>query len=433
MEQNQIILLKSTDNSCLVKSSLNIYQQNMSEDILFLAYKESSFLKESFETLKDDMKDFELIYPHVRTMFLRQSWSVLDEMYGKSFFINEMQRMMNDEKISTLCMYRIDTMLDSISSRDCERLISDIVESARYYHKKILFTLNNKTRLGKIIESILGDIVDFEYDIEKTASGICKNSIQKAKNETVNVFVLSNSDELVKFHQYIFKNDQYIKFESAQGLNEKNQNFFANSDVIIYNLEDEKLKNNLLNFIDKQNLKTKLIVLSDRENIRKRDLVKQVTNGVYQVFENNFDLTDYIHTLEKIFRRKFYSNLQDKVELIAENRYFTNSDDFKNIISNIAKYRIYYTAVIVEYENNIELKQDVVENYIRDEDIVYHDRLGKRLVFILIDMLPSNSLSLIERRLRKSDLYIKSSSSLTLDRFVYHIGVDKKVLSVEVL
>jgi hypothetical protein len=426
----QLVLLKSTDNSCLVEAALNFHQKvNVNEDILFLAHREESFLKESFESLKLTMSEFDGMYTKVRSMFLRDSWIVLDEMYGKSFFINEIQNIMKDEDCSTLCFYRLDTMFDSMTSRDCERLVSDIVESAKYYHKKVLFSINNQTKLGQVIENILINLIDIEYEIGILNDG-CKFIERRAKNDLVNLFLLSSSDELIDFHSSILKDDKNLQLNSAKVLNEKSQKYLEECDVLIYNLNDNKLKDKLLAYIKNQNLQIKFIHISGEKNIRKRDLIQQVSNGVYQVFSKGFDLSEYIYTLEKLFRRKFYSNIDEFSDFSGLKSIYVDINEFKNSIVKLERQRIFYSAVVVDYDSVESLGRSVLENCIRDLDTVYHSRSAHRLIFIMIEILPSEAAALLGRRLASLNIKIKSGNSFSASQFAYHLGIENQPTEV---
>ena len=113
------------------------------------------------------MIGFDDIYLNLSFMFLKDSWRELDKIYGKPFFIYEMQELMKNEKFSTLYFHRLDTIFDGASSEDCEQLIEDIRELARYYHKRVFFSINSKTKLGQILKPILENSVDYEHIIKK--------------------------------------------------------------------------------------------------------------------------------------------------------------------------------------------------------------------------------------------------------------------------
>ena len=84
----QFILLKSEDNSCLIESAMRLHSKSYKSNMLFLSQKELSFVKSSIELLKDSMPEFDDVYSQTRFMFLKLPWADLDEMYGKTFFIN---------------------------------------------------------------------------------------------------------------------------------------------------------------------------------------------------------------------------------------------------------------------------------------------------------------------------------------------------------
>ena len=162
---SQVIVLKSTDNTDSIKAVLNFYQQD--QKILFLANSNTSFLKDSLEKLQCNMYNFETIYRDVSCIFLRGKLDILDTLYGKSSFIVEIENLLNDEQYSMLYFHRLDTIIDCAFAHDCEYLIAKIIDAARRNNKKIIFSINHKTTLGHMLDSILSSIATQTYTIEK--------------------------------------------------------------------------------------------------------------------------------------------------------------------------------------------------------------------------------------------------------------------------
>jgi UDP-N-acetylglucosamine 2-epimerase len=104
-------------------------------------------------------------------------------MYGKPFFIYEIQNLMKENSFSTVYFHRLDNLFTGASSNDCKQLITDIRDFARYYNKKVIFSIDENTQLGEILLPILKDEVDYEHTIEES----CDNCIKKALQEPVNL------------------------------------------------------------------------------------------------------------------------------------------------------------------------------------------------------------------------------------------------------
>jgi hypothetical protein len=421
----QFILLKSEDNSCLIESAMRLHSKSYKSNMLFLSQKELSFVKSSIELLKDSMPEFDDVYSQTRFMFLKLPWADLDEMYGKTFFINEIQKMMKEEEFSTLYFHRADTFFVGCTRRDMERIISDIVEIARYYQKDVIFSLGEANRLGKIIDDVLYKEADVEYFIKRDATGVCQNNMTKCKKDESNIVLFSDKPEIVAFHKYIFKKDTNIHFNHISAVDE-NQSVLENADIIIFNLHNIPLKDNILLHIKKHNLKTKFIFLSRDKLIRKRDKVKKIEKGIFAIFEHNFDLLEYIYTIEKMIGHDFYTTVLNKVNVLPRNRYFRNEEVLKNSVYTLLNYHIYFSMVIVEYAENGAVTQEVIENCIRDLDSVYHSNENRHLIFLLVDIMPTNALDLIAHRLEDRDITVVSKEVFDVNSCSSMLGFSKK-------
>ena len=420
--EKQLILLKSEDNSCLIEGAMKLHQQGNDSDMLFLSHKEVSFVRDSINQLSEDMKDFSTIYEKMRFMFLKQTWITLDKMYGKTFFINEIQKMMKEEEFSTLYFHRADTFFEGCTHRDIERIVSDIVEIARYYHKLVIFSLGEQTRFGYIMDEVLYKEVDLEYFISKDIYGACQSRVLKCKKEDVNVILFSDKSEVIKFHEYIFKKDSHIHFNHVEELDE-NQVLLEEADIIIFNLHNIPFKDRLLNLIKNRKLKTKFLFLSDDTLIRKKDKVLKIEKGIFQVFEKNFDLSEYIYTVEKIIGHDFYTTVLSKVNILPRNHYFTEEEILKDSVYTFLNYHIYFSMVAIEYDNEDEISQELVENCIRDFDLVYHNKRDKNLIFLLVDVLPDYALTLISQRLKDRDIEIETQESFDVGKCSKMMGI----------
>jgi len=425
--QKQFISLKSEDNNCLIEAAMKLYY----EDMIFLSHKESSFVKNSFIKLKEYMEDFSSIYQQMRFMFLKESWSDLNDKYGKTFFINEIQKMMKEEKFSTLYFHRADTFFDGCTQRDMERIFSDIIEIAQYYNKKIIFSLNDQTRLGQIMNDILYGEVDVEYVLSKNSTGECQSKVYNCKKEESNIVLFSDKREIVDFHRYLFKKDTHINFQYIFQIEDKYQIISDDTDIIIFALKNIELKNKILNYIKVHKLKTKFLFLSPDEVIRKRDKISKMKKGISLVFEKNFDLLEYIYSIEKIIGRNFYTTVLKRVNIAPQNRFVTDLEAFKDVVYNFLNYHIYFSVVAVEY-NNSTIDHTIIENSIRDFDVVYLDEQNNGLVFLLIEMLPSLALTLVTERLKSRNIDLKSKQVFDANEFVTLMNTDANKTKEEI-
>ena len=426
--EKRLILLKSEDNSCLIEAVFKFHYTKDTDKVLILSNKEKSFIQDSIDQIKVGTAEYTDKLNTTRFMFLKQSWKALDEMYGKTFFINEIQKIMKEEEFSILYFHRADTFFEGCSKRDLERIVSDISEVARYYHKVVIFSLGEFTRLGKIMDDVFYKEIDVEYFISKDMSGKCQSKMLNIKKEYTKVILFSDKPDVVKFHEYIFKKDSHIHFKHITNLDE-NQQDVEEADIILYNIHNVPFKDKLLNIIKNRKLRTKFLYLSNDSIIRKRDKVRKIEKGITYVFEKNFDILEYIYTIEKSVGREFYTTILDKVNVLPHNHYLKDEDILKDSVYSFLNYHIYFCMVAVEYSEQSNITMDIIDNSVRDLDFVYHNEDNRNLIFLLVDILPEYALELIVQRLGSKNIKIVSQRAFDVDECQDMMGITNKSIS----
>jgi hypothetical protein len=274
------------------------------------------------------------------------------------------------------------------------------------------------------MDEVLYKEVDLEYLILKEKSGNCQSKVMKMKKEDTNIVLFSDKNEIVGFHKYIFKKDSHIHFTHVEDLDE-NQLLVEEADIIIFNLYNIPFKDKLLNLIKKRKLRTKFLYLSSDNVIRKRDKVRKIEKGISQVFEKNFDLLEYIYTIEKIIGRDFYTTILDRVNVLPHNHYLKDEDILKDSVYNFLNYHIYFSMVAIEYSGESSITLDVIENSVRDLDLVYHNEKNRNLIFLLVDILPKHALSLIMGRLNDRGVEVITNQAFDVNECLSMVGIKK--------
>jgi hypothetical protein len=88
--------------------------------------------------------------------------------------------------------------------------------------------------------------------------------------------------------------------------------------------------------------------------------------------------------------------------------------------------------VAVEYKND-DLKQETIENCIRELDSVYHNKDAKNLVFLLVDILPHRGLTLISQRLEDRGVEVVSKQAFDVNACLLMISDERKNKMKEVM
>ncbi len=331
--QNQIILLKATDNTDAIKAVLNFQKED--EKILLLANQNTSFLKESLEKLQDNMHRFEEIYTHVRCMFLKQRLSILDKLHGKSSFINEIENLVGDVQFSTIYFHRLDALIDCVSQHECEFLVSKIVESGRRFNKKVIFSINNKTEIGQLLDAILSKVATQKYIIGEET------------NSNNNQLILLNATEDTKL------------IKSTLNLCQKDKGILFLADKVTLDLKDS--------------FKTLQCEIHGFDEIYTRMSFRFLKDS-WKMLDKIYGKVFFLYEMQEMMKDKRYSTLYfHRLDTIF---YGASCEDCEQLISDIREFARYYQKkVLFSIDAKTEFGQ--VLNPILQDAVDYEEKIEK--------------------------------------------------------
>ncbi len=406
IDKSTVFVVESDENICILSHVLQLQNNYLENKMLFISSRDSSSIKGNLQYLRDKLEQFDDIYSRLKFLFLKESWKNLNEKYGNSFFKNELNEIMQHHEVGTIYFHRIDLFFDDLATHDMHVILSDIIELVRYHHKKIIFSYSSKLRLGNALDDLMQEFVDITYNVTKNREQICMSEVFFHKKSVVNLLLLTQDPLLVKFHSYVFDCLGLVNFLHLDELTNENKDKLYNADIIVYHLADERLKDMLLEWNNQKKIKSKLFQLSFENLHRKQDQIMKLQSGFDHIFEQNFDLLDYLFHIENSIKDNFYTKKM-KYLPILKNAIIFDERVFKRQIVEFIDKEIFFSIVVIYYESRYKIELSHLEEFIRENDYIYFDESEGRIVFLMLNMLPTTAYILLKSRLEKSHIYIK--------------------------
>ncbi len=406
IDKSNVFVVDSDENICILSHVLQLQHKHFENKMLFISSKESSSIKGNFQYLKDKLNNFDDIYSRLKFLFLKESWQNLNERYGSSFFKNELNEIIQQDEVGVIYFHHIDLFFDDLATHDIHVIVNDIIRLVKYHHKKIIFSYSSKLRLGTVLDDLMQEFVDITYHITKNSEQVCVSEIFFHKKSVVNLLLLTQDPLLVKFHSYIFDCLGLVNFLHLDELTNENKDKLYKADIIVYHLDDDKLKNMLLEWNNHKKVKSKLFQLSFENLHRKQDKIMKLQSGFDHIFEQNFDLLDYLFHIENSVKDNFYTKKMEFLPVLKNSIIF-DEVVFKGQIVDFIDKEIFFSIVVIYYESRYKIELSHLEEFIRENDYIYFDAGESRIVFLMLNMLPTTAYMLLKARLEKSHIYIK--------------------------
>ena len=430
IDKSNVFVVDSDENICILSHVLQLEHNYFSNKMLFISSKESSSIKGNLQYLRDKLDLFDDVYSRLKFLFLKESWNDLNEKYGNSFFKNELNDIMQHEEVGSIYFHRIDLFFDNSAPHDMHVVVSDIIGLAKYHHKKIIFSYSSKLRLGNVLNDLMQEFVDITYHVAKNSEQVCTSEIFFHKKSVVNLLLLTKDPMLIKFHSYVFDCLGLVNFLYLDEVTNENKDKLYNADIIVYNLDNDRLKDMLLDWNNQKKVKSKLFHLSFETLHRKQDKIMKLQSGFDHIFEQNFDLLDYLFHIENSVKDNFYTKKMESLPAL-KNAIVYDEVVFKRQIVNFIDQEMFFSLVVIYYESRYKIELSQIEELIRENDYIYFDEESRKIVFLMLNMLPTTAYILLKSRLEKLHIYIKKHQLHSVNDIYPSLSPDMETVHVD--
>ena len=420
IEISEVFTIDTDENRCALLFCLQLQHQLDDEKMLFLTANNFDLVHDNLERIKPYLSYFDDLHKRTKHLFLKESWLNLEAQYGIRSLSNELSSLVEHSDEKLFFLHRVDLFFDKVFNTELEDVMIAFIKDIRYHHKKVIFSYNSKTVTGKAFDELLDKRRDISYHIEEDKedpTGDCFSTIKTynkfLKKPYAEIILISDDKNVIDMHEKIFSNQKDIHFShlSLHDVVENKSTIQEEADVVIYDdrmiTMDEKMVKYLKGFAHF----ARIYQLSDKKFLRKTDLGEAQEMGIDYVAPYNFDIKEYVASIESVIENDFYTQ---KLKTFYEKTWVQEVDyqGLKEYLLALKESQILFSLLRVPIE---EIEAGDVVSLIREEDCLYHDKEKESIVFALINILGENAKEILAKRLKIKKRHITLYHDITAD------------------
>ncbi len=420
IEISEVFTIDTDENRCALLFCLQLQHELGDAKMLFLTANNFQLVHDNLERVKPYVDNFDTLHAKTRHLFLKESWLVLNEQYGARALSNELSTLVEESEERLFFLHRIDLFFDKVFNKELEDVLIAFIKDIRYHHKRVIFSYNSKTATGKAFEELFVDRRDISYHIEEDKSdvdGDCYTTIKTynkfLKKDYAHIVLLSDQKEIIAMHHTIFDNQKNIQFQhfSLEEIKSGLGTIEDTTDLIVYNDAHSTLDENIISDLKSKAHFAKIFQLSDKEFLRKPDRMHAKALGIEYLAAANFDLEEYISSIEAVIENNFYTH---KLKILYAKK-APNDGDFnalKIYVKDLKERQILFSLLSVHSK---EVDMSNLASLVREHDYIYHDKASGTIVFVLLNILRSNAHAILAERLGIEKELITSYNDIVID------------------
>ena len=222
-------------------------------------------------------------------------------------------------------------------------------------------------------------------------------------SKELNIVLITDSEDMKKLNYFIFNDVQGIHYYTMDSPYDSDFSILSQMDVIIFNKDDKKLEEMLLENIKSKHLNCKFFYLVDKKYFRKLDILDEYFKGVDRVLKVDIELEDYIFELQRELNSNFYSKRLKNIESAT---LLKDEETFLNRVNQLTNEKIFFSKVSYSYESDIDINEYNLKKIVREKDSIYIDVESTSITFILLDIMPDKADEILKRRVEKFSIYL---------------------------
>jgi len=242
--------------------------------------------------------------------------------------------------------------------------------------------------------------------------------IKQKKNRKIQLMLISDNIEMKKLHYYIFSSAKDVDFYTLDDLTAEDISLIYDMDIVIFNKKDEQLKESLLRVIHNQKLDLKFFEITSSDYLRQRDLLIAHNSGVHKLFEKNFQLEEFVMSIEIFLKSNFYTkrllSLKESSQIMIDSYKL-----FENRIDELLEKKIFFSLFKFVYDADTEITNYNLPKIVREHDTIYYDLKTQTLQFLILNTSPSLGKSMIKKRVENFSIRLEPIEALSAFELVY--------------
>jgi len=257
----------------------------------------------------------------------------------------------------------------------------------------------------------------FELDDENLIElSLLNDRISTAKN--IQVALLSDCEDIKKLNYYSFSEVSDVDFFTIDSLTENELSNMDDMDIIVFNKENDMLKEMLLHNIKAKNLKTKFFLISNKNYLRQKDILREHINGVDKYLKMDFFLEEYILSMEKFLHSNFYSKrllaYEDEQDVLM-----VDKRKFELKINQLIKDKIFFSLFNYKFNSEMDIESYNIRKIVRECDLILVDDKNQEITFLLLNVVPEFGSELIKKRINNFSISLEENNKLSAFDIIY--------------
>lgn len=236
--------------------------------------------------------------------------------------------------------------------------------------------------------------------------------------KNIQVTLISDCEDLKKLNYYLFSDVNDVDYYTIDTLDESDIAEMDKMDIIIYNKDDDGLKDLLLHNIKAKNLNTQFFVISNKSYLRQKDILREHINGVDKLLKMDFFLEDYILSIEKYLHSNFYTKRllaqEDNAEVITYEK-----TKFEEHVNLLIDRKIFFSLFHFSYESDIDIRSYNIKKIVRECDIIFIDETKQEMTVLLLNVIPEFGIELIKKRISNFSIQLQKIAKLSAFDIIY--------------
>ena len=415
-----------------------LLQEEKTKKVLFIS-------SQNYLLVQSELKHLKLLTDLLNRHETKIDFFFLKKPYSKTKekFFNKFEALIKVFHGEYIYFDRVDYFIDVEDHKQTMIIMQKMVEIVQKYQKKILFVYNSdnlETKTLKKVLEMLSTHIRYSntqklFDKDRNmAQGQMERESIVLENEglvelslldngysyvkNIQVALISDCEDLKKLNYYLFSEVNDVDYYTIDSLKEEELSEMDNMDIIIFNKEDDILKDMLLHNIKAKKLETKFFMISNKSYLRQKDVLREHINGVDKLLKMDFFLEDYILSIEKYLHSNFYSKRllehEDNKEVVI-----TDKERFEAKVDNLLEKKIFFSLFNFKYDAEIDINDYNIRKIVRECDLIFVDRQKEEITFLLLNVVPEFGCELIKKRIANFSIQLKENAKLSAFDIVY--------------
>ena len=385
-------------------------------NVIILSSIQKKLMLKRIESIKNiNNAEINNLLENLELLCLKENWLEIKTSYGFDFIYEDLQNILNNTEYDAVILHRPDLMFNEGEQNLAKIFIEKFIENIHNHSKQAFITIEKEHFLTEFIENYTDisllmkknkqnrEILinyslyttnkhEYFFTFNNNKFELTTNYKEIKQHKQSNMLIISTDTRFKKLHKYLFEHIFTISY--ATNISEILQQIENKPDVIIYQDLENIPEFNICSLVKKSSPESQIIFIINQTYIRTEDKMDAIQAQCYDIFSRNFNLEEYILTIEKINNNFFYSN---KIKLLPPKKIAVNYENYCKSVKLLYDERIFFSIIETK-----DLKKETV-NKLRNHDLIYNDKKENKFYLCLINVTKEIFENSLKEKLQLND------------------------------